>query len=78
MLPEVFLKLLTCARNLGHDVGDFTAASFDMMRQYRPLNNVVHRPVAALGGTAVEVTGSLELMLPLLDLFMDAEEERRK
>ena len=78
VMPEVFLKLLTCARNLGHDVGDFTAASFDMMRQYRPLNNVVHRPVAALGGTAVEVTGSHELMLPLLDLFMDAEEERRK
>ncbi len=77
VMPEVFLKLLTSARNLGHDVGEFTAASFDMIRQYRPLNNVVHRPVRALGGRAVEVTGSHELMLPLLDLFIDAEEKRR-
>jgi len=77
IMPEVFLKLLTSARNLGSDAGEFTAASFDMIRQYRPMNNVVHRPVRALGGTAVEVTGSHELMLPLLDLFIDAEEKRR-
>jgi hypothetical protein len=78
ILPEVFLKLLTCARNLGFDVTGFTAASFDMMRPYRPLNNVIGRPVRALGGTSVEITGSHEVMLPLLDLFIDAEDSRRE
>ena len=76
VMPEVFLKLLTCARNLGHDVRDITAAGFDMMRPYRSLNNVLGRPVRALGGRSIEINGSHEVMLPLLDIFIDAEERR--
>lgn len=76
ILPEVFLKLLTCARNLGGDPKGFTAASFDMLRPYRALQNVVGRPVRALGGTSLEITGSHEVMLPLLDLMIDSAEAR--
>ena len=78
VLPEVFLKLLTCARNLGFGVAGFTAASFDMQRPYRALQNVAGRPARALGGRSVEITGHHEIMLPLLDLFLDAAEHRRR
>ncbi len=74
VMPEVFLKLLTSAVNLGNEVSGFTSASFDMIRQYRPLNNVVHRPARALGGDTVVITGHHELMLPLLDMFIRTEE----
>lgn len=74
VMPEVFLKLLTSAVNLGHSISDITAASFDMIRQYRPLNNVVFRPTEALGGSPVVITGHHELMLPLLDIFLQTEE----
>lgn len=77
VMPEVFLKLLTSAINLGHDISGITAASFDMIRQYRPLNNVVFRPSRALGGEALVLTGHHELMLPLLDIFLQAEEAGR-
>ncbi len=74
IMPEVFLKLLTSAINLGHSISDITAASFDMIMQYRPLNNVVFRPTRALGGEQIVLTGHHELMLPLLDVFLEAEE----
>ncbi len=74
IMPEVFLKLLTSAINLGYDISDITAASFDMIMQYRPLNNVVWRPTRALGGEQIVLTGHHELMLPLLDVFLEAEE----
>ncbi|TET79896.1 hypothetical protein E3J38_06560, partial [candidate division TA06 bacterium] len=44
VLPEVFLKALTIARNLGHPAKNFAAANFDMTEQYRPRENVVLRP----------------------------------
>ena len=66
ILPEVFLKALTIARNLGEGRPTrFLAADFDMIRQYRPRMNVVERPTAA-GGTGIHLTGHHELMLPLL------------
>lgn len=66
VLPEVFLKALTIARNLGegHPTG-FLAADFDMIRHYRPRMNVVERPTRA-GGTGLLLTGHHELMIPLL------------
>ncbi|MCD4846799.1 MAG: hypothetical protein K8R76_01250 [Candidatus Aegiribacteria sp.] len=74
IMPEVFLKLLTSAINLGYSISNFTAASFDMISQYRPVNNVVFRPVKALGGTPIVLTGHHELMLPMLNIFIDTEE----
>jgi len=76
MMPEVFLKLLSCARNLGFDVKDFTAANLDMIQHYRPMTNVVRRPASALGGRALSITGHHEILLPLLDLVLTAMEKR--
>ncbi|HEU4391317.1 MAG TPA: hypothetical protein VFV34_26195, partial [Blastocatellia bacterium] len=49
VLPEVFLKTVTVVRNLGFDLSDFTTANFDFIQHYRPLTNVVRRPVAGCG-----------------------------
>jgi hypothetical protein len=66
MMPEVFLKALSVARNLGQGrPTHFTAADFDMQRHYRPRVNVVQRPTRA-GGTGYLLTGHHELLLPLL------------
>jgi len=66
VLPEVFLKALTIARNLedGRPT-HFAAADFDMQRHYRPRLNVVQRPTRA-GGTGYLLTGHNELLLPML------------
>jgi len=62
VLPEVFVKALNVARNLGHTVDGFATANLDMLRHYRPRVNVLDRP----GGEALELTGHHELNLPLL------------
>lgn len=62
ILPEVFVKALNLARNLGHVVEGFSTANLDMLRHYRPRVNVLERP----GGQAFEITGHHELNLPLL------------
>ena len=66
IMPEVFLKALTIARNLNAGrPTDFTTCDLDMQRHYRPRMNVVQRPTLA-GGTGYEITGHHELMVPLL------------
>lgn len=65
LLPEVFLKALNLARNLGNKVKDFTSANFDMLYQYRAAQNVVSRPVLS-GGKGYYIIGHHEIMLPLL------------
>jgi hypothetical protein len=65
ILPEVFLKAITVARNLGNKVHKFTTANFDMLMQYRPHQNVVSRPTST-GGKGYNITGHHELMIPLL------------
>lgn len=65
ILPEVFLKALTIARNVGNSVKDFYTANFDMIRHYRPSTNVVKRPTA-MGGKGYDFTGHHEIMVPLL------------
>jgi hypothetical protein len=66
IMPEVFLKALTIARNLGAGrPTDFTTCDLDMQRHYRPRMNVVQRPTLA-GGAGYEITGHHELMVPLL------------
>jgi hypothetical protein len=66
IMPEVFLKALTVARNLndGRPQG-FTSADLDMQRHYRPRVNVVQRPTLQ-SGKGYEITGHHELMVPLL------------
>lgn len=65
IMPEVFLKALAVARNLSHDVRDFITANFDMIQHYRPMVNVVSRPVLG-GGRGYAITGHHEIMIPLL------------
>ncbi|MBN2201156.1 hypothetical protein JW777_04315 [bacterium] len=64
VLPEVFLKALSTARNIRGRVTGFFTASFDMHRPYRPTVNVVERPTAD-GGKGYTFTGHHEIMMPL-------------
>jgi hypothetical protein len=65
VLPEVFLKALSVARNLTGRVTRFTTAYFDMNVHYRPLQNIVCRPVEGTG-RGYYIVGHHEIMLPLL------------
>ena len=65
ILPEVFLKALSLARNLGHKVKSFTTVNLDFIRQYRPMVNVVDRPTR-LGGRGISIVGHHEILVPLL------------
>jgi hypothetical protein len=64
LLPEVFLKALSIAQNLGHHVDNFTTANFDMIQHYRPLQNVVKRPTSG-SGRGYTITGHHEINIPL-------------
>jgi len=65
ILPEVFLKALALARNLGHRVDRFTTVNLDFLRQYRPTVNVVERPTRR-GGRGITLLGHHEILVPLL------------
>jgi hypothetical protein len=66
IMPEVFLKALTVARNLNKGrPSRFVTVDLDMQRHYRPHVNVVERPTQG-GGRGYELTGHHELMVPLL------------
>jgi hypothetical protein len=65
MLPEVFLKAVTLARNLGHAITDFTTANLDFIQSYRPNTNVVERPTRGVG-RGYSLTGHHEILVPLL------------
>jgi hypothetical protein len=65
ILPEVFLKALSLARNLGYRVRRFTTVNLDFLRQYRPAVNVVERPTRR-GGRGITLIGHHEILVPLL------------
>jgi len=65
VMPEVFLKALTVARNLGARARGFTTAVFDMNAHYRPAMNVQRRPTQD-GGRGYYIIGHHEIMIPLL------------
>jgi hypothetical protein len=77
VLPEVFVKALNVARNLGHPVRDLTTIDMDFHRQYRPTVNVVTRPTAA-GGRGIQLTGHHEIMFPLLWAAVEEALARRR
>ena len=62
VLPEVFLKAVAMARNLGRSLDGLTTANLDFSQQYRGLLNVLQRP----GAEGIALTGHHELMIPLL------------
>ncbi len=65
ILPEVFLKTVALARNLGHSLTDITTVNMDFLTHYRPTTNVVRRPTKK-GGQGYTLTGHHEIMIPLL------------
>jgi hypothetical protein len=64
LLPEVFLKAVSVARNLGAALDLLTTVNLDMLRHYRPTQNVVGRPVTR--GRGHDIAGHHEILLPLL------------
>lgn len=67
IMPEVFLKALSLARNVSEGrPRRFLAADFDMIRHHRPWMNVVLRPTRSGGGEGYRITGHHEIMIPLL------------
>jgi hypothetical protein len=65
ILPEVFLKAVSTARNLGHPLRRITTVNMDFLRPYRADVNVVDRPTRA-GGKGYHLTGPHEILFPLL------------
>ena len=65
IMPEVFLKALSIAQNLGHHVDNFTTANFDMNQHYRPMQNVIKRPTSG-SGKGYSIVGHHEINIPLL------------
>jgi len=72
LLPEVFLKAVSVSRNLGVPLQPITTANFDFIQHYRPLQNVVKRPIASERGArktesrGYAITGHHELLMPLV------------
>jgi deoxyhypusine synthase len=78
ILPEVFLKALALARNLGHRVDRFTTVNLDFVRHYRPAVNVVERPTRR-GGRGYNLVGHHEILVPLLAAgIIEALREKRR
>jgi hypothetical protein len=75
-LPEVFLKALSVAENLGHDVSGLVTANLDMVRHYRTEENVLRRPTAGKG-RAFALVGHHEINVPLLSAAVALERKRR-
>lgn len=76
ILPEIFLKAVTLVRNLGYSINDFTTANLDFIQSYRPLTNVIHRPVNGdtPTGRGIAITGHHEISIPLLAAFLLSSE----
>jgi hypothetical protein len=72
LLPEIFLKAISVVRNLGVPLRPITTANFDFIQHYRPLQNVVKRPIASAHGRSgpgshgYAITGHHELLMPLV------------
>lgn len=71
-LPEVFVKALSAARNLGHPLDAFSTANLDMMRHYRTEQNVLRRPSPG-AGESFELIGHHEINVPLLAAAIEVE-----
>jgi hypothetical protein len=65
VLPEVFLKAVSLARNAGCSLDGLTTVTIDFARLYRPQVNVVTRPTSGVG-RGYYLVGHHELLIPLL------------
>lgn len=62
LLPEIFLKAVSIAHNLGFNLDGMTTIDLDIIRQYRAGVNVLQRHHCQ----QIAVTGHHELILPLI------------
>jgi hypothetical protein len=62
IMPEVFVKAVSVARNLGHSLDGLVTVNLDKQAQYRSRVNVIERPAAE----GIELIGHHEILLPLL------------
>jgi len=74
-LPEVFLKAVNIARNVSGKPHGIVTADLDMIRHYRPGQNVVVRPTIP-DGTGYRITGHHEIVFPLLYSMVRARLDR--
>jgi hypothetical protein len=65
IIPEVFLKAVSVAHNLGSSLDGITTINMDFQRHYRTQVNVVERPTRGKG-SGINLIGHHELMFPLL------------
>jgi deoxyhypusine synthase len=72
IMPEVFLKGVTVARNLGLGGTNFITANFDMIQHYRPQVNILQRPTQP-GSKYYSFTGHHEIMIPLFAQMLKIE-----
>ena len=77
ILPEVFLKAVSVARNLVTRLAPVTTANFDFISQYRPQQNVVRRPTTGAGSHGYSLTGHHEVLLPLLAAALVEADSRK-
>ena len=68
VMPEVFLKTVAVAHNLGFSLDGMTTANLDFQQQYRGRLNVLDRP----GGAGIALTGHHELLIPFLHAAVTA------
>ena len=71
IMPEVFLKAISIAYNLGCKFDGLITANLDMIQHYRQIVNVLGRPA----DTGIAITGHHEIMLPLLRMAILAYSE---
>jgi len=76
IIPEVFLKALNLARNVGKRVGRLLTVNMDFIRHYRPQANVINRPTVP-DGVGYQFTGHHEIMFPLLCVAVGEKIERK-
>ncbi|MBO0697273.1 MAG: hypothetical protein J2P46_02660 [Zavarzinella sp.] len=69
VMPEVFLKAIAVARNLGADLSGLVTANLDKEAKYRTRMNVLSRPSAQ----GIEIIGHHEILIPLLHAAVAAK-----
>jgi hypothetical protein len=74
VMPEVFLKAVSIARNLGRSLDGLTTANLDFDQKYRGLLNVLERP----GAAGIALTGHHELLIPMLHAAVATRLDERK
>jgi hypothetical protein len=62
VLPEVFLKAVSVARNFDYDLDGLVCVTVDKIVQYRSRVNVLDRPASE----GIELIGHHEILIPLL------------